>query len=378
MRIDRIDVRLLRLPLVHFFETSFGRSYDRTFILVKVEGGGQEGWGEAVAEANPYYSSETVETVWHILTGFLAPRVIGVDFAHPREVFPALAAVRGHNMAKAALEMAAWDLHARLEGVPLQSVLGGTRPRIASGVSIGIQDSLDQLAAKVETELAAGYQRIKIKIKPGWDLNAVEMVRARFGAIPLMVDANAAYSVGDGPHLARLDPFDLMMIEQPLEYDDVMDHAVLQQQLRTPICLDESIHTVRIARDAIDAGACRIINIKPGRVGGHLESIRLHDLCASRGIPVWHGGMLESGIGRAHNIHLASLPNFTLPGDIAASRRYYAPDLIEPPIEVAPDGTVAVPEGPGIGVRLVQERVDQATLRRISLDAASFPAVAKE
>lgn len=203
------------------------------------------------------------------------------------------------------------------------------------------------------------------------------MVRARFGAIPLMVDANAAYSVVDGPHLARLDPFDLMMVEQPLEYDDVMDHAVLQQQLRTPICLDESIHTVRIARDAIDAGACRIINIKPGRVGGHLESIRLHDLCASRGIPVWHGGMLESGIGRAHNIHLASLPNFTLPGDIAASRRYYAPDLIEPPIEVASDGTVAVPEGPGIGVHLVPERVDTATLRRVTLDATSFPAMAK-
>ena len=378
MKIDRIEVRLLRLPLVHFFETSFGRSYDRTFILVKVEGGGQEGWGESVAEANPYYSAETVETVWHILTAFLAPRVIGVEFAHPREVFPALRAVRGHHMAKAALEMAAWDLYARLQGVPLQAVLGGTRTRIASGVSIGIQDSLDELAAKVDTELAAGYQRIKIKIKPGWDVNAVEMLRARFGPIPLMVDANAAYTVDDGPHLAALDRFDLMMIEQPLEYDDVTDHAVLQRQLRTPICLDESIHTVRIARDAIDAGACRIINIKPGRVGGHLESIRLHDLCAERGIPVWHGGMLESGIGRAHNIHLASLPNFTLPGYIAASRRYYAPDLIDPPIEVARDGTVAVPDGPGIGVRPVPERIDQATLRRIELDARAFAAQAPE
>ncbi len=378
MRIDRIEVRLLRLPLVHFFETSFGRSYDRTFILVKVEGGGQEGWGESVAEANPYYSAETVETVWHILTAFLAPRVIGVEFAHPREVFPALRAVRGHHMAKAALEMAAWDLYARLQGVPLQAVLGGTRTRIASGVSIGIQDSLDELAAKVDTELAAGYQRIKIKIKPGWDVNAVEMLRARFGPIPLMVDANAAYTVDDGPHLAALDRFDLMMIEQPLEYDDVTDHAVLQRQLRTPICLDESIHTVRVARDAIDAGACRIINIKPGRVGGHLESIRLHDLCAERGVPVWHGGMLESGIGRAHNIHLASLPNFTLPGDIAASRRYYAPDLIDPPIEVAPDGTVAVPDGPGIGVRPVPERIEQATLRRIELDARAFAAQAPE
>ncbi|MFP5380224.1 MAG: o-succinylbenzoate synthase, partial [Vicinamibacteria bacterium] len=283
MRIDRVDVRILRLPLVHFFETSFARSYDRTFLLVRVEGGGQEGWGEAVAEANPYYSAETVETVWHILTGFLAPRVIGVDFAHPREVFPALKAVRGHNMAKAAIEMAAWDLYARLEGVPLQQALGGTRPRIASGVSIGIQDTLDQLAAKVETELAAGYQRIKIKIKPGWDVNAVEMVRARFGAIPLMVDANAAYTVDDAEHLARLDAFDLMMIEQPLDYDDVSDHVTLQKRLRTPICLDESIHTVRIARDALEAGACRIINIKPGRVGGYLEARRIHDVCVAHG-----------------------------------------------------------------------------------------------
>ena len=249
--------------------------------------------------------------------------------------------------------MAAWDLYARLQGQPLSAVLGGTRDRIASGVSIGIQDSLDQLVAKVEKELAAGYQRIKIKIKPGWDLNAVEAVRAKFPGIQLMVDANAAYSVEDGAHLARLDAYDLMMIEQPLEYDDVMDHVQLQQEIATPICLDESIHTVRIARDAIEAKACKIINIKPGRVGGHAESIRLHDLCQQHGIPVWHGGMLESGIGRAHNIHLASLPNFTLPGDIAASKRYYVPDLIEPGIEVSADGTIAVPTGPGIGVTIV-------------------------
>jgi O-succinylbenzoate synthase len=378
LRIDRVDVRLLRLPLVQFFETSFGRVHDRTFVLVKVEGDGHEGWGEAVADADPYYSAETVETVWHILTRFLAPRVIGVPFEHPRDVFPALRAVRGHHMAKAGLEMAAWDLHARIEGVPLQRVLGGTRPRIASGVSIGIQDTLDQLAARVETELAAGYQRIKIKIKSGWDVAAVERLRARFGAIPLMVDANAAYTLEDAAHLAELDRFDLMMIEQPLDYDDVTDHAALQRRLATAICLDESIHSVRVARDALDQGACRIINIKPGRVGGHLESIRLHDLCAERGIPVWHGGMLESGIGRAHNIHLASLPNFRLPGDIAASRRYYVPDLVDPPIEVAADGTVAVPDGPGIGVDIVHARIEQATLRRVTLDARRFAPVATE
>jgi O-succinylbenzoate synthase len=374
VHIDRLDVRLLRLPLAHFFETSFGRVYDRSFLLIRLEGEGETGWGECVAEAHPYYSSETTETTWHIITSFLAPRVVGKDFAHPRDVFPALARVRGHNMAKAAVEMAAWDLYARLHNQPLSAALGGTRDRIASGVSIGIQDSLDQLVAKVEKELAAGYKRIKIKIKPGWDLNAVEAVRAKFPDILLMVDANAAYSVEDGAHLAKMDAYKLMMIEQPLEYDDVMDHVQLQREMATPICLDESIHTVRIARDAIEAGACKIINIKPGRVGGHAESIRLHDLCQQHGVPVWHGGMLESGIGRAHNIHLASLPNFTLPGDIAASKRYYVPDLIEPGIEVSPDGTIAVPTGPGIGVTIVEERVADATLRHASLDVEAVTA----
>ncbi len=367
MKIDQIELFLCRLPLVHFFETSLGRSYDRTFVLIRVEGGGREGWGESVAEANPYYSSETTETVWHIIAGFVAPLLIGRDFDHPREIYPALKRVRGHNMAKAGVEMAAWDLFARIQGTPLSAVLGGTRDRIASGVSIGIQDSYDQLIGKVEKELAAGYKRIKIKIKPGWDIEAVERLRAKFGNIPLQVDANAAYSLADAALLARLDPFDLLLVEQPLDYDDVMDHAELQRRITTPVCLDESIHTVRIARDAIEAKACRIINIKPGRVGGHQASIELHDLCAAHGIPVWHGGMLESGIGRAHNIHLASLPNFTLPGDIAASKRYYQPDLIEPAIDISPDGTIAVPTGPGIGVNIVRDRVKQATLRHVSL-----------
>jgi O-succinylbenzoate synthase len=374
VRIDRLELRLCKLPLVSFFETSFGRSYDREFLLVRLEGDGHEGWGEAVAEANPYYSSETTETAWHIITGFLAARLFGRTFIHPRDVFDAMRPIRGHNMAKAVLEMAAWDLYARIENQPLSRILGGTRDRIASGVSIGIQDSLEQLKEKVAKELAAGYRRIKIKIKPGWDLDAVEMVRAEFGKIPLMVDANAAYTLDDAPHLARLDKHELMMIEQPLDYDDVTDHVELQRQITTPICLDESIHTVRIARDAIAAGACKIINIKPGRVGGHRESIRLHDLCAANNIPVWHGGMLETGIGRAHNIHLASLPNFSLPGDIAASKRYYAPDLIEPAIDIAADGTIAVPTGPGLGVHIVQERVDRATLRSVTLDHSRLTA----
>ena len=367
MIIERLELRLLRLPLVRFFETSFGRVYDRTFMLVRLDGGGVTAWGECVADNDPYYGPETVETAWHITAEFLAPLVLGVEFADPRDVFPAFRRVRGHHMAKAAVEMAAWDLQARQDGQPLAALLGGTRARVASGVSIGIQDSLEQLVDRVGAELADGYQRIKIKVKPGWDLDAAAVVRKRFGRVPLMVDANAAYRLADAEHLARFDEFDLMMIEQPLDYDDIRDHAALQRRLATPVCLDESIHSVRLGRDAIDAGACRIINIKPGRLGGHTESIRLHDLCASRRIPVWHGGMLESGIGRAHNLHLSSLANFSLPGDIAASRRYYEPDLIDPPIEVGSDGTIPVPDGHGIGVHVVEERVERATLRRLEL-----------
>jgi len=350
VKIERLELALLELPLVHFFETSFGRIDKKHFVLVTLYGGGVTAYGECVAEQDQYYSAETNETVWHIVTDFIAPRVVGIEFEHPRDVFPALAAIRGHNMAKAAVEMAAWDLYARQRGEPLSQVLGGSRERIASGVSIGIQNSLEELAAKVRRELDAGYRRIKIKIKPGWDLAPVEMIRARFGAIPLMVDANAAYTLADAAHLAKLDAFDLMMIEQPLEYDDIADHAELQRRLTTPICLDESIKTVHLAEEALAAHACRIINIKPGRVGGFRESIRLHDLCAERSIPVWHGGMLESGIGRAANIHLSTLPNFSLPGDIAASKRYFEPDVIDPAIEVAPDGTIAVPREPGLGV----------------------------
>lgn len=369
MRIDRIELRIVRLPLVRFFETSFARIYDRPFLLVALDGDGATGLGECVADANPYYSPETTRTAWHIIAEFVAPLVLGRRFDHPRDVFPALRLVRGHNMAKAAVEMAAWDLYARQQNRPLSAILGGRRTSIESGVSIGIQDSLEQLAERVAVEREAGYKRVKIKIKPGWDVEAVAMVRERFGDIPLMVDANAAYTLADAGHLAALDGFDLMMIEQPLDYDDIRDHARLQRAIRTPICLDESIHTVRAAEEAIELGACRIINIKPGRVGGHAQSIALHDLAAAHGVPVWHGGMLESGIGRAHNIHLSTLPNFTLPGDVAASARYYAPDLIDPEIVVRPDGTIAVPTGPGIGVNPVPSRIDAATEDRLELRA---------
>ena len=368
-----MELRLLRLPLVRFFETSFGRVHDRFFLLVTLDSDGASGSGECVADSNPFYSSETTRTAWHIIAEFIAPLVLGRSFSHPRELFPALRIVRGHNMAKAAVEMAAWDLYARTRGTPLCRELGGAEALIesgiASGVSIGIQDSLPELVERVRIELAAGYRRIKIKIKPGWDVEAVTAVRAAFPDVSLMVDANAAYTLADAPRLAALDPFNLMMIEQPLDYDDVRDHARLQEQLATPVCLDESLHTVKIAEEAMDGGACRIINIKPGRVGGHAESIRLHDAAARRSVPVWHGGMLESGIGRAHNIHLSTLPNFSLPGDVAASRRYYAPDLIDPEITVRSDGTIAVPTGPGIGVNIVPDRVEAATEERTELRA---------
>ena len=344
---------------------------DRSFLLVTVADRGAIGVGECVADGSPFYSAETTRTAWHIIADFIAPLILGRPFAHPREIYPALEAIRGNNMAKAAVEMAAWDLFARQANVPLSRVLGGNRSRIESGVSIGIQDSLEQLLERIAVERDAGYRRIKIKIKPGWDVAAVARVRHCFGDVPLMVDANAAYSLSDAAHLARLDPYGLMMIEQPLEYDDIVHHARLQEQIRTPICLDESIHSVRAAEEAVGLKACRIINIKPGRVGGHAESIRLHDVCAANGIPVWHGGMLESGLGRAHNIHLSTLPNFSLPGDVAASRRYFNPDLIEPPIEVSAQGTIRVPQAPGIGVTHVQERIDAATIRLAVLEPAA-------
>ena len=371
MRIERIELRLVRLPLVRFFETSFGRIDDRAFVLVTVEEGGAVGVGECVADERPFYSSETTRTAWHIIADFLAPMLLGRAFAHPRDVFDSLAVVRGHHMAKAALEMAAWDLFARQQQRRLGDVLGGTRATmakgIASGVSIGIQESVEALLERIEAEVAAGYQRIKIKIKPGWDIEPVRRIRERFGSVALMVDANAAYTLKDAAHLATLDVFDLMMIEQPLDYDDLRDHARLQAAMQTAICLDESLDTPRLAEEALEMRACRIINIKPGRVGGHLQSIRTHDIAVAHGAPVWHGGMLESGIGRAHNIHLSTLPGFTLPGDVAASCRYFAPDLIDPEIVVRSDGTIAVPDGPGIGVNIVADRVARATIERLEL-----------
>jgi O-succinylbenzoate synthase len=361
MRITAVRLSVLRLPLVRPFETSFGRMSAREFVLVAVRDADTIGWGECVADVDPFYSSETTTSAWHVLRTYLVPAVLGRAFSHPRDLSGAWPPVRGHRMAKAALEMAAWDLYARLAGRPLCDLLGAAARPIAAGVSLGIESSIDALLDRVAAELADGYRRVKIKIKPGWDRGPVEAIRKRFGDIPLMVDANAAYTPADAPALAALDDFNLMMIEQPLDYDDLVQHARLQSVLRTPICLDESITGPQAASDALDLAACRLINIKPGRMGGFGPSLDVHALARARGVPLWHGGMLESGIGRAHNLHLSALPGFTLPGDVAASRRYFIPDLIEPPIEVGRDGLIAIPAGPGIGVTPVADRVRAAT-----------------
>ncbi len=364
MRIERVELRYIKLPLKHHFETSFGRAYGRDTILVTVWADGVEGWGESPIEDGPWYCPETVETCWHVQRDFLIPILLGQELGAAAEAFDRMALVRGHNMAKCGLEQALWDIEARQKGISLAVLLGSTRPRIPSGVSVGIQDTVGELLDHVEGYLAEGYQRIKVKIKPGWDLQVVEALRGRWPVLPLMVDANSAYTLADADYLATLDAFDLMMIEQPLAYDDIYEHSLLQRRLRTPICLDESIHTLAHARAAVELGACRIINIKPGRVGGMAPARAIHDYCLARGVPVWCGGLLEVGIGRAHNVAIAGLPGYTLPGDVSASGRYFARDVVETPIQLNPDGTISVPQGPGIGVRVDWPFLNQVTERK--------------
>ena len=364
MKVQKITLREIRMPLVTPFETSFGRLTDRRMLLVEAESDGVAGWGECVAGEGPFYAPETVETAWHILRDFIWPLLKGRDFDSAAEVWPALETIRGHNMAKGAVEAALWDVEAKQKGMPLWKLLGGVRQEIACGVSIGIKETLEELVATVERELAAGYQRIKIKIKPGNDVAPVERLRLQFPRIRLMVDANSAYRLEDWPHLKRLEAYYLMMIEQPLGWDDIFSHIELQRRLDTPICLDECIHTEEHARAAIELGACRIINMKLGRVGGYTPAKRIHDLCLSKQIPVWCGGMLESGIGRAHNIALSTLENFTLPGDVTASRRYWLEDVIDPEVVVTPQGTIRVPDGPGIGYKPRIDRIEAITARK--------------
>jgi o-succinylbenzoate synthase len=352
------------MKLVAPFETSVERTEERRIILTEVVADGAIGWGECVAGEKPFYSPETTDTAWIVMRDFLWPIIKEPEIRAAADVWELLEPVRGHNMAKAALEAAIWDAEARQKGISLSKLLGGKREEISSGVSIGIKDSLEELVAAVKKELAAGYQRIKVKIKPGKDLAQVKRLREEFPGIKLMVDANSAYRMEDWPLLKELENFYLMMIEQPLGWDDLYSHVELQKKLATPICLDECIHTEEQARAAITLGACKIINIKMGRVGGYTVSKRIHDLCQQNGVPVWCGGMLESGIGRAHNIALSTLPNFTLPGDVTASRRYWDEDIIDPEVTVSAQGTIRVPNGPGIGFEPRRERIEKLTVRK--------------
>ena len=368
IRIERMVLRHLRLPLVHFFETSFSRTYERDIILVEVSAGGVSGWGEVTAGENPFYNEEWTGSVWPLIVDYVAPQVLHRSFAGPDEVSQATAHIRGHLMARGGVEAAFWDLAARINREPLwKTIGGGAHKEIACGVSIGIQDSVDQLLQKIETELAAGYQRIKMKIKPGWDVDVIRQVRARFPQIRLMADANSAYTLADTDRLRALDEFHLMMIEQPLAHDEIIDHATLQAKLETPICLDECIRSVHHAEQAIRLHAGRIINIKLGRVGGFTEARRIHDLCQANAIPVWCGGMLEAGIGRAHNIALSTLPNFVLPGDVSASQRYWKRDIVVPPVEVTPRGTIEVRDDIGFGYQIDHDYLESLVVKRQEL-----------
>lgn len=349
LKIDEVEIRLIRLPLTEPFETSFGSIDSRLVFLVSIVADGLRGWGEVVASEKPLYSYETVGTAFHVIRDFLAPAMLDEPLRSLDELANRFMQFRGHNMAKAGLELAFMDLVAQRTDQPLSRLLGGQRPRIPVGVSLGIQPTLNKLFERIDRYLALGYQRIKLKIKPGWDVDVIAKVRTRYPAILLSVDANSAYTLDDSEHLKRLDDLDLLMIEQPLENDDLVDHARLQSELKTPICLDESITGQRQAKKALELKSCRMINIKVGRVGGYSQALPIHDLCVSERVPVWCGGMLESGIGRAHNIALASLPGFTLPGDISASSRYFTRDLIVPGVTVARDGMVEVPQSVGLG-----------------------------
>jgi O-succinylbenzoate synthase len=364
MKIRRIELREIRMPLVHFFETSFGRTTLRRIVLVRVEAEGMTGWGEVTCGEGPFYNHETPETAWHILRDFLIPWVLEREWTRATDLAARFRPVRGNNMAKAALENAVWDIEAQKRGVPLARLLGGTLEEIPCGVSIGIQNSVEELIEKIYEELAAGYQRVKVKVKPGWDVNVLEKIRARFPRIALMADANSAYTLDDLPRLREFDRFYLMMIEQPLGWDDILDHAKLQREISTPICLDESIHRADDARKAVEAGACKMINVKLGRVGGYTEALRLHEFGRARGVPLWCGGMLESGIGRAHNVAMSALPGFTLPGDVSASRRYWEEDIIEPEVTVTERGTIRVPDTPGLGFKPRIEHIEKLTVRR--------------
>jgi O-succinylbenzoate synthase len=364
MRIERIELHHISQDLVHPFRTSFGTQVARPAILVAVYSQGLAGWAECVADDIPGYSYETIGTAWHVLNDFLIPAVMDVDIAAPPEVPARYEWVRGHPIAKAALENAVWDWFAKAQNVPLSHLLGGERQRVDVGVSIGIQPTLPGLLDRVDNFIDLGYRRIKMKIEPGWELEPLAAVRERHPDIKLMADANSAFTLADVDLFRQMDPLNLLMIEQPLHHDDIFDHAKLQAQINTPVCLDESIHSPHHARWAIEAKACRVINMKVARVGGLTSALEIHNMALAAGVKMWCGGMLETGVGRAANVHLATLPNFVLPGDISASSRYYAEDIAEPPFVLNPeDSTLTVPTGPGIGVEVQPDRVAKYRLR---------------
>jgi O-succinylbenzoate synthase len=369
MKIKAVELIEINLPLVHFFETSFGRTYERRIILVRIQDAdGAEGWGEITCGEVPGYSDEWTDSAWVTAEKILAPMVIGQEVESAVEVWELMRWVRGHRMAKSGIETACWDLEAKKLGVPLWRHLGGVNQTIVCGVSIGIQDTIEQLLDKIRVELDAGYKRIKIKISPTWDYEVIKAVRAEFGDILLMGDANSAYTLDDIDKLKSLDEFDLMMLEQPLPYDDIIDHAKLQREVKTPICLDEPIKSPENASHAIELGSGQIINLKNGRVGGHTQSKQIEKICREAGMPVWCGGMLESGIGRAHNIAISTLAGYTMPGDVSASKRYWHEDIIEPPVEVSAIGTISAPEGPGIGFEVRRDRIEGTSVRQSILD----------
>jgi O-succinylbenzoate synthase len=369
MRIDAIVLRELRMPLVRPFETSFGVTQERRVLLAEVQSEGLSGWGECTAGEHPYFSGESTDTAWHMLLNELAPLLAAAPPAHGGDCPRIFKRIRGNRMAKATLENAIWDLEAQREGVPLAALLGGVRAAIACGVSIGIQPSIEELLEVIARELAAGYQRIKLKCKRGWDVEVFERVRHRWPEIALSCDANSAYRLHDADHLVSFDAFDLTMVEQPLWSDDFYYHSMLQKRMETPICLDESIQNRRDALAASEMGSCRIINVKLGRVGGFSEAIAVHNATQQRGIPVWCGGMLETGIGRAHNIALSSLENFSLPGDVSASARYWADDIIEPEVTVTAAGEIEIPDVPGRGYAVRTDLVERLTVRKETIRA---------
>jgi O-succinylbenzoate synthase len=369
LELERLELREIELPLKWPFETSFGRTTKRRIMIIRVfDKSGAFGYGECTAPEDPFYNHETIDTAWLIAANYVAPILAAARIASASEVNDALLRIRGNRMAKGSVEAAIWDLEARLASKPLWQHIGGTRTEIASGVSIGLQETTAALLDKVKREVERGYQRIKIKIKPGRDVDLVETIRAVFPRILLTVDANSAYTLADIDLLKRLDQYNLMMIEQPLAPGDLLDHSVLQKEISTPICLDESILTVTDARHAHELGSCKIINVKLGRVGGHSEARMIQDYCLRREIPVWCGGMLESGIGRAHNIAMSTLAGFTLPGDVSASERYWEEDIIDPPVTVSRQGTITVPTGPGIGYAVNESRLESLVMRRQEID----------